>query len=412
MIDFFFLLLVLFFLAILLRQDWIYYLLYVVGGVYVLSRWWTRRNLRMLEVARRLEERAFVGQSLDDQVILRNRSWLPVPWLHVQEAVPLDLQERETYKVAVSLPPRSVVRHTFRLYCHRRGYYPVGPMRITTGDLFGFAESTWQERQPVYVTVYPKVLPLPDLGLPSTLPFGTVRAPQRIFEDPARPAGVRPYTTGDSLRHIHWRASAHEDALLVKKYQPAIALDATVALDMNEEAYPLRQRYGGSEWAVTVAASLAAHLAEHRQSVGLITNGWDPRSERPIPPIPARSGRGHLMAILEVLARVQLRKATDEDRLDPAPHLVAEDRVAFALAHCLPRATASLTWGSTLLVVTPFLSEAGLWGLHALYRRGITVLAILVVRQPGFPAMRQQAEALGIRVYPAIWESELKQIGV
>ncbi len=412
MIDFFFLLLLLFLLAILLRQDWVYYLLYVVGGIYVASRWWTRHSLRALEISRRLDHRAFAGQPLEEEVFLRNRSWLPIPWVHLQEAVPLELQERESYKVALGLGPRSTARHTFRLYAHRRGYFPVGPLRVTAGDLFGFAEGTWQERAPVHVTVYPKVLPLPDLGLPSNLPFGTVHAPQRIFEDPARLAGVRPYTRGDSLRHIHWRASAHEDTLLVKKFQPAIALDTTVVLDLDQEAYPVRHRFGGSEWAITVAASLASHLAERRQAVGLLTNGWDPRAQAPAHPIPSQSGRGHLMTILELLARVQLRRPHQADHTTGGAASGPEGRSHIALAHWLPRAGASLTWGSTLLVITPALGEEALWALHRLHRRGLTVLAILVVRPPGFPALRQQARALGIPVFEAIWASDLREWGL
>ncbi len=412
MSDLFFLLVLLFLLAILLRQDWAYYLLYVLGGIYVASRGWTRHSLRALEISRRLDGRAFAGQTLEEVVFLRNRSWLPIPWLHLQEAVPLELQERESYQVALGLGPRSTARHTFRLYAHRRGYFPVGPLRVTAGDLFGFAEGTWQERTPVHVTVYPKVLPLPELGLPSNLPFGTVPAPRRIFEDPTRLTGVRPYTRGDSLRHIHWRASAHEDTLLVKKFQPAIALDITVVLDLDSEAYPLRHRFGSSEWAITVAASLASHLVERRQAVGLLTNGWDPQAQAPAHPIPSQSGQSHLMTLLELLARIQLHKpgqaAQAEDEAVHGP----EERSDIALAHWLPQAGASLSWGSTLLVITPALDEETLWALHRLYRQGLTVLAILVVRPPRFPALRRRATALGISLFEAIWASDLREWGL
>jgi hypothetical protein len=58
MVDFFFLLLFLFGIAIFLRMDWIYYLIYVVGGVWLFSHWWVRRSLSRITVSRRLTPHA------------------------------------------------------------------------------------------------------------------------------------------------------------------------------------------------------------------------------------------------------------------------------------------------------------------------------------------------------------------
>lgn len=407
MSDFFFLLLILFLFAVLLRMDWIYYLLYVVGGIWVFSHWWARRSLRNVTVARRLNQRAFTGESVVSEIVIRNHSLLPIPWLRLQDSVPLDLQTGESYRLVTSVGARSARRHRFQLFCHRRGYYEVGPLRLNTGDLFGFAQSAWEESQQLHVTVYPRVLTLNRLGLPSRLPFGELRSHQRLFMDPTRISGVRPYTSGDSMRHIHWRASAHEDVLLVKKYQPSIALSTVVVLDMDRASYPLRERFAGSEWAVVVAASVASHIAGQRQEVGLLTNGLDPFSEGDANPIPSQSGQAHLMSILDVLARIQLRR--DETLADEE----AEDaglRSCYGLTRWLPAQAAALNWGATLIVVTARLSDPLLWTLHTFYRRGLNVLAITCVRQPGFAALQEQADALGITAYQTIWESDLAQI--
>lgn len=405
MIDFFFLLVFLFAIAVFLRMDWIYYLIYVVGGIWLFSHWWVRRSLQQVTVSRRLNQKAFTGEDIEVEVTLHNRSRLPLPWLRIHESVPMELQARNAYKTVTSIGSRATAHHRYTLHCHRRGYYALGPLRLYTGDLFGFAESIWQESGPTYVTVYPQVLPLPDLGLPSQLPFGTVRTRQRIFEDPTRMAGVRPYDSGDSMRHIHWRASAHESQLLVKKYQPSIALDTTVVLDLNEEAYPARERFSGSEWAVVIAASLVSHLAEQRQAVGLLSNGWDPFSEREVQPIHSQTGRGHLMSILETLARIAVRRSETAggaaNGLEPP---------SFALESWLPTHANSLTWGTTLILVAPILSETLLWSLHLLTRRGLTVMVVVCVHTAEFEAIRHRAEALGIAAYEVIWESDLADL--
>jgi uncharacterized protein (DUF58 family) len=392
MYNLFWALLILFLFGALLRMDWVYYLVYVLGGVWVFSHWWIRRGVQALAVERQLPDHAFLGERLQAHLRFVNRSWLPLPWLQLQELVPLDLKDAADYAMVLSVGGRTVVNHTYTLHCKRRGYYSIGPLALRTGDLFGFVDSSWQVKTLHNLTVYPQVLPLPKLGLPSRSPFGTLGSRQRLFEDPARVAGVRAYANGDSQRTIHWKASAHEDTLLVKKFQPAIALNVTLVLDLNRRAYPYREEAGLSEWAIVVAASVASHLIGERQTVGLITNGLDSVSERPAPALPARNGQGHLMNILTALARVE---AHDHE---------------LALAEWLPRQIANLEWGTTLIVITPQVSQQALWVLHNAYRRGSNVIALVCASQQDFQLMRSQGERLGVAMHRTVWEKDLQQL--
>ena len=72
-------LLILFLIATLLRLDWVYYLVYVVGGVWVFSHWWIRRSFGKLDVQRRMAYSAFAGERLPVRLRIANRSWLPLP---------------------------------------------------------------------------------------------------------------------------------------------------------------------------------------------------------------------------------------------------------------------------------------------------------------------------------------------
>jgi len=384
--------LILFLIASYLRLDWVYYLVYIVGGVWVFSHWWIGRGFRKLDVQRDMLTHAFVGEKIRVRVRLINRSWLPLPWLIVDERVPVDLKETDTYRTALSVGGKSRLDHAYMLQCKRRGYFPVGPLTLTTGDLFGFVESSWQERATTYVTVYPEVLPLEQLGLPSRSPFGSLAARQRLFEDPNRMTGVRPYMTGDTLRRIHWKASAHEDELLVKKFQPAISLNVAIVLDLNREAYPLAGAIGISEWAIVVAASAASYVVGRRQPVGLITNGLDSVTGQLTQAVSTRQGQGQLMAVLTTLARVQM-------------HSFEPD-----LAHWLPRQIAGLEWGTTLVVVTPQIDESALWTLHEAYRRGFNVVGLVCAAQPGFDRVRAQGAKLGVRLHYTIWERDLRRV--
>ena len=72
-----------------------------------------------------------------------------------------------------------------------RGYYQVGPMVLETGDLFGLHRRFRIVTDPVYILVYPKVIPLPGYDIASRRPIGEIRLTHRLFEDPTRIAGVR-----------------------------------------------------------------------------------------------------------------------------------------------------------------------------------------------------------------------------
>jgi uncharacterized protein (DUF58 family) len=381
--------LILFLVGAFMRMDWVYYLVYVLGGVWIFSHWWIRRVLTRLEVQRLMVDHAFLNERVPVTLRFLNRSRLPLPWLQIQEQAPLDVRDVSEYNKVITIGSQTKTDHTYSLYCKRRGYYLVGPLVLRTGDLFGFVNGARQENTAVPLIVYPQVVSLEKLGLPSRSPFGTLASRQRLFEDPARIAGVRSYASGDSQRSIHWKASAHENTLLVKKFQPAIALNVMVVLDLNRNAYPYRGEFGYSEWAIVVAASIAKHMIDQRQAVGLITNGEDAVSEAPTAPLSAHNGQGQLMNILSTLARVTMRP------LEPT------------LADWLPAQLMEMEWGATLVLVTPKLEEATLWVLHQAYRRGSRIIVLVCAPQPDLDTLQSNAKRLGVQVYKTIWEKDL-----
>ena len=385
-------LLVLFLFGALLRMDWVYYLAYVVGGLWLFSTWSVRRSLAHLEVTRQFGERAFVGQQIPVRLRVSNRSRLPIPWLRIEERVPLDLKDLADYHVAVPVGGRGMSEHHYTLLAKRRGYYPLGPVSLRNGDLFGFAESSWEESNPPHVTVYPLIVPLQDLGLPSRIPLGGRPSTQRLYEDPARLSGVRAYAGGDSQRRIHWKASAHAGELLVKKFQPAIGLNVMVLLDFATAAYEGKYRIATGEWAVTIAASLAAWVAGERLPVGLHVNGRDAASQGAAAELPPRTGQAQLMAILSTLARAELA--------DDAP----------SCADWLTPRLPGLEWGTTVLLVTPRVNDELLWVLHQACRRGSSVLLLHCAGQVDGRVMQARAKQLGINMIPTLWEKDLQAI--
>jgi len=384
---------VLFIIAAFMRLDFLLYILYVFFGLYLLSRWWVRQAMERLRFTRSLAtERAFLGERVPVEVEVSNSGLLPLPWLHLRENLPLDLHVPNVLQRVVSLLPRERETIRFELHGWRRGYYAVGPLSCRAGDLFGVTEVVRQGAAQDHLIVYPKIVPLPGLALPSLSPFGTLPSQQRLFEDPTRVMGVRDYQPGDSPRRIDWKTSAVLGRLQVRRYQPAISVEAFVMLNLNATEYSRRGRFTAPELAIVVAASVANQLIERRQAVGLATNGTDPlATSSGQPKLPLRKGRGHLMSCLDLLARVQ----------------VTHDAEALPFTALLRQASLGLSWGSTLVVVTGQEDGALMPTLVHLRRRGFLAVLVLVDREADFLRTRARARQIGVPAYRIAREQDL-----
>lgn len=378
------LLIVVIVVAFLTGSGSLFYLAYVLLGLWFLTVIWMRQALTGLYIERRFPERAFHGEVVQARLDVRNQGRWPVLWLKLHESLPLDLHVPNFEQRVVSLAFKERATLKYQLRCQRRGYYMVGPLSLCTGDYFDLTprrEANWPA-QPFIV--YPRVVPLGHLAhrVPSQLPFGNLSSQRRIFQDPSRFFGVRDYQPGDSLRQINWKSSARTDQLQVKRFQPAIALNAMVILNLNDGEYALRSRVTSSEMSIVVAASVAAHLIERRQPVGLAVLGMDAVTQQVgLQVIPPVRGRDQLMRLLEVLARAELANT--------APFVPSLDQ-----------ASARLGWGSTAVIITPGASPHLEEALLQMRRRGVHVLLVATDPLTAFHSLRGHLEQIGI---PAHW---------
>jgi uncharacterized protein (DUF58 family) len=332
-----------------------------------LSRLWSRYSLVGVSCERLLNERrVFPGESVELRLRLVNRKLLPLPWIQLDDEIPAgfapDTSLTPSNKPGYGLLSKAAallwytgVSWKERLYCHKRGYYPLGPITVTSGDIFGFYPRSVTESSLDHVIVYPKVFPIAHLGIPSLYPLGETVAERRLFEDPLRVIGVRDYNPRDSLRRIHWKASARRQELQVKVFEPTTTLKVAIFLAIdsfqhggarNEENLELvisSNAYVDSfqqdaphdeedfELGISTAASIANHLMEQRSSVGLFINSCLADSGQPVMLLPG-SSTGQLVEILEALAKVTPLSSS------PFEQFLQAERVR-------------LPWGTTLVFI-------------------------------------------------------------
>ncbi|NUM49158.1 MAG: DUF58 domain-containing protein, partial [Anaerolineales bacterium] len=360
MSDFFLpLLLLLIALAIFTQDGFTITLIYLFAGVYALGSWWSRKALEAIQFTRTYQDRVFPGENIPVRLEFTNQSWLPVVWMQISDGIPVDLAQGNVFRQIAHIPPKGKAVFEYMLFARKRGYYRVGPLNVQSGDVLGLIDDLSREGPGGDLIVYPRVIPLTQVRLPSRSPLGTLRHTQPIFEDPTRVIGKRDYVAGDSLRRVDWKATAATRRLQVKVFEPSIALETAIFLNLNREDYLLRYQHEATELGIIVAASLATWLAGKKQPVGLLTNGLDPLSgggvARPIPP---RAGRGQSTRVLELLARVK-----------------AGEGLAFI--DLIQQARVNLSWGTTLVFITASADEKFFDEVFRAHRAGLSAVLIL-----------------------------------
>ncbi len=281
-------------------------------GVWAALSWWyPTRSLASVEVTRSHPDRVFHGEVVPVRLEAVNTGRLPVPWVTVTDPVPFDLGSSTRWVTTLDPGERTV--HTVTLEGRRRGYYRIGPAVVGGGDTFGARRASGRAAPSSGVLVYPLIVPLGRLRTDAASPLALIPSRTPLHEDPTRIVGVREYQPGDSIRRMHWTATAHRGAPHVKLLQPGTARELVVGLDMTARSHPHPGRRRSSEIAVTVAASIIHHLTTvEGQPVGLRIRGVDAPTGRTLDvAIPPRPDDRHLMEMLEELARVRLDREAD-----------------------------------------------------------------------------------------------------
>lgn len=383
--------------AIMLQMGLFAYAMYVLIGVivgsWVLVNNWSDNVSASREMSR---DRVKIGDTVAIVTVLENKSWVPVPWMLVEDLLPrralmfsppnLQITGRRLHLVGFRGRARKTI--TYQMKCNCRGYYQLGPLVAETGDVFGLYRRYRVLSEPSFLLVVPEVVPLDGFDIASRRPIGEVRMSHRLFEDPTRIAGVRGYQAGDPLNRVHWRATARTGTLQSKIYEPSTVAGATLLVDFHEKSFPDGGEPVRSELIVTAAASIAGALFAMGQQVGLVTNardaadrirkeGWTHEqlftrqdaqaagmletSDRLRPVVvPTRRSNTQLIDILQTLARVE---KTDG---------LTFSQLCVEAASDLPQSASVI---AMLTKVTPEIAIS----LGNLRRRGLAVSAILNV---------------------------------
>jgi uncharacterized protein (DUF58 family) len=374
---------------------------------------WSRTGLEVRRHAACLE--ISQGEAVEVRLAVRNTRRTPAFWLFWREQVEEGLDPKGPTCGFETIRAGRESTLTYRIRGKRRGLFRLGPAVVEASDPLGLIRRFLIDRDVRFVTVYPQAVPI-ETGWPlGRLPVHVMPRRNSFFEDPSRFVGVRPYHPGDSLRSIHWRATARCGEIQVKVFEPAVLQGMLLAVEMGEAAFPGTEE-PRMELAVTAAASLAEMVLASGQKAGLLSNGAD-AAER----YPEDWSGGTFRRIDEVIAETGARRKIAGFRpveVEPARGSWQRDRLLTAFARLIPAPGLSLAELLTLeiphlprslvvTVVTPELGPGLMAALEGLQRSRIETAVLWIAEESADPPPVPR----GIPVHRVRSAEDLLQLG-
>jgi uncharacterized protein (DUF58 family) len=249
------------------------WLVFTIGtaGAWLTAGLWIYSMERNLWIERKIHLAwATAGESVPELVKLINHGWLPAMWVEItDESSSLESPLRMVSDVAHHSSRTRHLSHLFK----RRGVYALGPTRLRCGDPLGIYTLTLKDQLTSTILVTPPILSLSQVKIPSGGWSGDERHRHGHIERNISDAGLRNYVAGDSLKRIHWHASAHFDTLIVRQLETATSRDWWIFVDLDNSIQAGIGEQSTLELSIVLAASLALRGLKEYRKVGLVLAG-------------------------------------------------------------------------------------------------------------------------------------------
>jgi uncharacterized protein (DUF58 family) len=295
---------ILFFVALLNGQRDLIILSLLVFAMAGGLKLWTRFSPARMRCSLMLEKnRVFAGDMLSLKAHAENGKFLPV-WLEME--VPVDgssysLPGEETPLAGQgSLLWYQMTGFQWEFTAAMRGVREIGPLKIVTGDLFGFFQKEREIGEALQAVVYPRLVPLGPLDLPRRDFFG-VPGGESPVDDPVYILGTNDYQNGRPAKYIHWKASARHHRLQEKIFESTEQEKILLVVDVDQ--FVKAEAKDQFERTLEVVASVAVRLDRQGCAVGLLTNGI---TQGISPVVSISRSPQQLSDILEAFARLKM----------------------------------------------------------------------------------------------------------
>ncbi|MCU1633038.1 MAG: hypothetical protein JWM61_1690 [Micrococcaceae bacterium] len=250
--------------------------------------------------------------------------------ISMEEQLPARFGQAPQFTYPSRNPTREGVSvYEYRLRSVSRGVYDIGPVTAEFTDPFGLGKSRHVLGATDALVVTPAPVELLASGLSGSRGNDGLAATRRQANPSDDDVMTREYRHGDSMRRVHWAATARHSELMVRQEESVTTPQATLLMDQRHHSFSTGfsaafgvDGTGGNglstsptfEWAVTAVMSISAHLLERNYALRLLDHVGAPALLRspsaPFPEDEEHQGSGAIGGIAEGLAALELAPET------------------------------------------------------------------------------------------------------
>lgn len=309
-----------------------FFALLLLGGHLLITNYYQKHWNDNFEVDVRFsEQQAGVGDCLYLYETAMNKKKMQIPAVCVKFSASkyLSFEDEDSGAVSdhfyrndvMSLGGFQKVCRKLRFTCKKRGLYRIEEAELVSYDMFFLKSFVKRVSLQAELCVYPSLISVERL-IP-IFQFMNGELPTRVplFEDPFAFAGVREYTPQDSMRKIHWKASARMGIWQVRTTE--YSASTPVVIMLNLESPGVFTPVDLLEDSIRLAYSFAYYLSKHGVMTRFVAVGEEKiRLEE--------NGRHQIAAIRRALATIAYERVCcrgEEFVESEIPRLRAEDEV-------------------------------------------------------------------------------------
>ena len=193
------------------------------------------------------EQEVSEGDEIKLVETVANRKLLPLPWLRSELTTSMYLQFAGSQSLIADetrfVPSFFMLRgyrrtvRSWNVRCAKRGVYEIRKCVLLATDLLGLKTVSHAAEVNTSVTVLPRPIDLSSAFESANRLNGDVIVRRHYLDDPFYRVGVREYTPRDSMRNIHWGATARLGKIMVHNNQQTAEQNMLVILNLQSRSY-------------------------------------------------------------------------------------------------------------------------------------------------------------------------------
>ena len=232
--------------------------------------------IKKIQIKRETTDKAIEDELVPVYLQIESIFWFPIRWICIKDYFGAEMYCDRQHEYLIT---------QFDLWCKKqsiqyfarcaagRGKYNIGPIDVVATDPLGIWILSKELQVVDQILVLPAIVKLKSLSPHGRqkLHFSGIRTSHKagLSYDFC---GTREYRSGDSLRYIHWPATARTSKLIIKEFQQITTSRIVIFLDLYRKSLQ-GFRPTNLDYAIKIAGSVAKYAVDHSYEFRLIAVG-------------------------------------------------------------------------------------------------------------------------------------------